>query len=331
MEEVSKVLGYDGFFASRLRELMKSSEITQKDLAEKIGITRQAISQYMDGSVQPNVEKLFKLASFFKVSTDFLLGKTDSLSKKLEPTEISNMLGLSENAILKLSNDKHRLSIDGRKGEFSFYFNDFVNIFADVEEIVVDGITYWEHSVYQDILHFLQYKKIKPSSDDPEDTSITLVAFKRESNENGQHGKLKFYKNLYSIDEEELMTVYLIQIQKYLQALKTKLEQENYFEDGGISYRTKNKVIDDQLNEIFEQQEIEMREAEEYFQKQFEKNIEERKSFFINKMITAEEYRNLKSLEDKTIAILPVSEYEKLTPNEMSDYCFLHHHIIIKN
>lgn len=61
-------------FAERLALLMKERGSTQKDLASATGITRQAISQYMDGSVQPNIEKLYMICQFFNVSADYMLG-----------------------------------------------------------------------------------------------------------------------------------------------------------------------------------------------------------------------------------------------------------------
>ncbi|OXS24693.1 MAG: hypothetical protein BI182_16935 [Acetobacterium sp. MES1] len=97
-----KFTGYDSVFATRLRELMSGNGTTQKDLAGVTGITRQAISQYMDGSVQPNIEKLYKICDFFKVSADYLLGLSSVKSFDIEEKAIGEKTGLSESAIEKL-------------------------------------------------------------------------------------------------------------------------------------------------------------------------------------------------------------------------------------
>lgn len=100
--DASKLIGYDGIFATRLRELMKCAKATQQDVAAAVGTTRQAISQYADGSVQPNIEKLYKIAEYFSVSADYLLGIADVTASDVDDKAINKMLGLSEKAIAAL-------------------------------------------------------------------------------------------------------------------------------------------------------------------------------------------------------------------------------------
>lgn len=244
MKDANKVTGYDGYFASRLRELMKNGEVTQQDLAQAIGTTRQAISQYADGSVQPNIEKLFKIATYFNVSADFLLGKTNTMGTNSTVNEICSKLGLSEKAV-KMLMRSHINIVSGRPDDEEGAFNEFVNIFADINEIDVDGVTWADYYMYQDIMHFLRYKRLLPREDAPEDRSIILTAFKREWLPEEKQHKFKLHKVLNAIDEEDLLSVFLVQIQQRLRALKKKLEDENYFEDGGVAYRLKTKQEDD--------------------------------------------------------------------------------------
>lgn len=90
---------YDGVFHSRLRDLIKEHEITKQKLSEEIGVSRQAISQYCDGSTIPNADKLLKIAEFFNTSTDYLLGLSDVQSTDTEVRAICEYTGLSEEAI----------------------------------------------------------------------------------------------------------------------------------------------------------------------------------------------------------------------------------------
>ncbi|MDD3831501.1 MAG: helix-turn-helix domain-containing protein [Clostridia bacterium] len=94
--------GYSSIFAIRLSELMKEYKKTQQDIAELVGTSRQAVAQYTDGSTQPTIERLYKIANYFQVSADYLLGISDIKSIDLQDKEISRILGLSEEAIEKL-------------------------------------------------------------------------------------------------------------------------------------------------------------------------------------------------------------------------------------
>lgn len=112
----SKLIGYDGYFATRLRELMKDKKVTQQELATSVGTTRQAISQYADGSVQPNIEKLYKIAEYFHISADYLLGMSDVATLNADTKAINKMLGLSEIAIESLKRDIELVRSCAEKG-----------------------------------------------------------------------------------------------------------------------------------------------------------------------------------------------------------------------
>lgn len=61
----------------RIVKLRKGKKITQEELANRIGVTRSALSQYELGTRQPDYETLQRMATFFDVSTDYLLGHSD--------------------------------------------------------------------------------------------------------------------------------------------------------------------------------------------------------------------------------------------------------------
>lgn len=65
-------------FGIRLKELRTQSSMTQKHLADKLGITKATVSYYENGERAPSPEILVKLATIFHVSTDFLLGMEHS-------------------------------------------------------------------------------------------------------------------------------------------------------------------------------------------------------------------------------------------------------------
>jgi transcriptional regulator with XRE-family HTH domain len=61
-------------FGQKLRELRKQSGLTQKQLADRIGVTKSVVSFYELQERSPSPEVLIKLSGIFHVSTDHLLG-----------------------------------------------------------------------------------------------------------------------------------------------------------------------------------------------------------------------------------------------------------------
>ena len=58
----------------KLKTLRLSKKLTQSQIASRIGISKAMISSYELSTRQPSYEVLIKLASLFRVSTDYLLG-----------------------------------------------------------------------------------------------------------------------------------------------------------------------------------------------------------------------------------------------------------------
>lgn len=64
-------------FATRLTALREERKLTQKELAEKLGLSSSAISMYEIGKREPDFETLELIADYFNVSMDYLIGKED--------------------------------------------------------------------------------------------------------------------------------------------------------------------------------------------------------------------------------------------------------------
>lgn len=89
-------------FSKRLKDLRKERNINQEQLAKEIGASRGSISFYEKGSRIPDISILDKLANYFNVSTDYLLGRTSEKMNNIEIQTIQNMTGLNNEAINKL-------------------------------------------------------------------------------------------------------------------------------------------------------------------------------------------------------------------------------------
>ena len=61
----------------KLRSLRIEKKLTQKQVADRIGLAISAVSSQESGSRYPSYEALIKFARIFHVSTDYLLGITD--------------------------------------------------------------------------------------------------------------------------------------------------------------------------------------------------------------------------------------------------------------
>lgn len=69
-----------------LTELRKEKEIGQKELAVYLNVSVGTVSNYENDVHSPDLSTLCKLADFFGVTTDYLLGRTSS--HRAEPARI---------------------------------------------------------------------------------------------------------------------------------------------------------------------------------------------------------------------------------------------------
>ena len=64
--------------ADRLKELRKSKGLSQREVGEAIGVNERNYRRYEAGDSDPAATKVVKLADFFEVSADYLLGRSDN-------------------------------------------------------------------------------------------------------------------------------------------------------------------------------------------------------------------------------------------------------------
>lgn len=76
--------------ADRIQLLRKSKGLSQEELADKIGVSRQAVSKWESDQSTPDIEKVIALSNYFETTTDYLL-------KGIEPV---NKIGKKRSAVL---------------------------------------------------------------------------------------------------------------------------------------------------------------------------------------------------------------------------------------
>lgn len=89
-------------FKERLQFLKKSSGKTQTEIARDLGITPQALSYYMNGR-EPTFDILIKIAQYFDVTTDYLIGLADSPNQ--EQADFAYSAGLTDKAVKSLADN----------------------------------------------------------------------------------------------------------------------------------------------------------------------------------------------------------------------------------
>jgi len=72
--------------STRLKKMRSSTPYTQAQLADTLGVARTTYAMYEQGKREPDHETLNKIADYFNVSTDYLLGRTDIPDRTNEPT-----------------------------------------------------------------------------------------------------------------------------------------------------------------------------------------------------------------------------------------------------
>ena len=61
---------------ARIKEIRQHIGLTQAEVAEKLGIAKQSVTNYESGKTDPSIRNLIALATVLGVSTDYLLGRT---------------------------------------------------------------------------------------------------------------------------------------------------------------------------------------------------------------------------------------------------------------
>ena len=67
-------------FGTRIKELRQSLGMNQVQFGKSLNVTKQSVSNWENGNIQPSIDMLIKISSTFSVSTDYLLGITSERS-----------------------------------------------------------------------------------------------------------------------------------------------------------------------------------------------------------------------------------------------------------
>mgnify|MGYP001304130398 CR=1 FL=1 len=107
-------------FHERLADLRRKNKLTQRRVADYLGISRGAYANYETGAREPDAESLTKLADLFGITLDTLLGRTDDPSPP--ENESKPYYALTEKDKRDIAKDLERMMSDLESNEaMAFY------------------------------------------------------------------------------------------------------------------------------------------------------------------------------------------------------------------
>ena len=112
---------------NKLAEARRARNLTQEQLAEKLGVTRQAVSRWESGAAYPETDKLVRMAQLLEVSCDYLL--QDGVDEKGIPVRDP------VTRLLKQAQGK-RVKLTFYEGDGMPVVQDFDGAWANVEVVV---------------------------------------------------------------------------------------------------------------------------------------------------------------------------------------------------
>lgn len=67
-----------------IRRLRQERGLNQEELGRRVGASKQSVSNWENGNIAPSIDLLIRLADFFGVSTDYLLGRQNQRTLDVE-------------------------------------------------------------------------------------------------------------------------------------------------------------------------------------------------------------------------------------------------------
>ena len=92
---------------NRIRDLREDMDLRQIDVSSATGIDQKTLSNYETGKTNPDSFSIIKLADFFNVSCDYLLGRTDEA--KSDYNDLINRIEKIQNELDKLKREIRKM------------------------------------------------------------------------------------------------------------------------------------------------------------------------------------------------------------------------------
>lgn len=81
---------------TKIKELRLSHNLSQVELAQKLSVTKQTVSNWENNNIQPSIDMLIKIADYFSVSTDYLLDRDNAITLNVEGLTITEIAHIEQ-------------------------------------------------------------------------------------------------------------------------------------------------------------------------------------------------------------------------------------------
>lgn len=122
-------------FKDRLKELRKRKHLSQRALAEELHVSKSAISMYENGSREPDYETTEKIADYFNVDVDYLLGRSNVTMRYIDVLADGHPTEYYDNEVVQAVTDRLRTN-----PEYGVLFKASANLKPEDVELVTKFI-----------------------------------------------------------------------------------------------------------------------------------------------------------------------------------------------
>lgn len=119
----------------RIMFLLKENNVEQKDLAQHLGINRQTITDWKNGKTKSYQKCIEKIAEFFNVSVDYLLGRTDSSNGYYSISNSHTTITGTQANVINNASDSDGLLREFLQAFSELSFDDKVSVMQYVKDI----------------------------------------------------------------------------------------------------------------------------------------------------------------------------------------------------
>lgn len=166
--------------ANRLLNLRKKNNLSQEELAEKLGISRQAISKWERGDASPDTDNLIQLSNLYRVSLDELLGIDVKTFKTPEYPHSSSDMDARTIRLTKSESDELNYMFEDTSSKRVVYPKDSLD-----KEVYPKGV---EPPQYQEPVQSSSYSNVSPISTAYRQSNPIVTT---QDNTYSKHGKKK--------------------------------------------------------------------------------------------------------------------------------------------
>lgn len=103
---MSDTLDLKNKFIKRFNKLFTEEKISKRKLSKLSGVNMRSVTEYLEGLFFPRYDTLVKLANYFEVSTDYILGISDNDNYKDKFDQIDNIPKIFRNNLKELLQEK---------------------------------------------------------------------------------------------------------------------------------------------------------------------------------------------------------------------------------